>query len=93
MADFIERERTGSAQAVEDMAATVRACWAAACRHDRIKPDSPLVVFSSDNPIVPFYESAYRQYAEMIAAFVALGYVGLSTRSREVYKRKRGKRA
>ena len=91
--DFVERERIGSIQAVEDMGATVMACYRAALKHDHMPPDTRFAVFSESNPFVPFYEKALSQYREMAAQCAAHGYVGLRTSSRDVYKRRRTRKA
>jgi hypothetical protein len=85
---FVERERIGSIHAVEDMGATVMACYASALKHDHLPPTT-FAVFSETNPFVLFYEKALSQYWEMMSACAAHGYVGLRTSSREVYTRKR----
>ena len=89
---FVERERVGSIQACEDMAATARAIYAKALEHDGLPPDSCMVVFSLDNPYVPYYDKAMEQYWEMALACAAHGYVGLSTAHKEVYSSKKAKR-
>ena len=86
---FVERERLGSIQAVEDYAARVSACFKHALAWEGLPEDTLFVVFSEENPIVPFYRRAWDEYLEAAAACAAHGYVGLSVRSREVYKRKR----
>jgi hypothetical protein len=78
---------------VEDLTATVRAIWVHACRHDGIDPNSRSVVFSKDNPAVPYYDKALSKLLEAREGMNAFGYVplviGPSGRA-EIYKR--GKR-
>jgi len=70
-------ERAG-ARHIEGLKATVRQLWVKACEHDDIPPSSLFVVFSEDNPYVPFHVNAMRQLREAQAAFVpGGGYVGL----------------
>ena len=72
-----EIERAG-ARHIEGLAATVRQLWAKACQHDGIPADAGVVVFSKDNPYVPFHDKAMRELQEARAAFVpGGGYVGL----------------
>ena len=73
MADFVERERIGSIQAVEDMAATVHAVYQSALKHDGLPVDTTFAVFSDDNPFVPFYEKALEQFREMASACAVHG--------------------
>ena len=86
---FVERERLSGIAYIETLAATVRATWAACCRADDIAEDSLFVVFSETNPIAPFYDRAVVQLREARAAFMVMGYCGLSPATRELFKPKR----
>lgn len=92
-AGIAERERLGSIAAVEDMAATAAACYRSALAFDGMPADTAFAVFSPGNPFVVFLDRALAQFQEMAAGCAAHGYVGLSMRTRDVYKRKRGRRA
>lgn len=82
---FVEAERVGSIQAVEDMLATAVAAYRAALKHDGLPADTKFAVFSPGNPFVPFVD----QYREMAGNVAVHGYEGLGVRSRGVYRRKR----
>lgn len=86
---FVRRERESGLTYLADLAATVRKVWERACEHDGVAPDSPFVVFSGDNPFVQFHANAVTQLQEAQIAYRALGYVGLSVRSKELYRRRR----
>jgi hypothetical protein len=60
------------------MQATYKAAWVSACKHDDIDPLSSFVVFSDDNPFVPFYEKALTEYRQAITEYQAGGYIGLT---------------
>jgi hypothetical protein len=59
----------------------VRQAWQsafrAACRHDGIEEDSKFVVFSKDNPFVPYIDRAHQEYCNTVREYQAGGYVGL----------------
>ena len=57
--------------------ATVRAAWASACKHDGIDPAASFVVFSDDNPFIPFHARAMTEYLEAVSNYQSGGYVGL----------------
>lgn len=70
-------ERAG-ARHIEALSAVVRQLWVKSCEHDRIPPDSVFVVFSDDNPYVPYHNKAVDELIEARAAFApGGGYVGL----------------
>ena len=70
-------ERAGASR-IEGLSAIVRQLWEKACEHDGIPPDSMFVVFSDNNPYVPYHNKAVRELQEARAAFVpGGGYVGL----------------
>ena len=58
--------------------ATYKAAWVSACKHDNIEPTASFVVFSDDNPFVPFYEKGLSEYQKAVAEYQAGGYIGLS---------------
>lgn len=58
-------------------AGLVKATWESACKHDGISPSSKFVVFSNDNPYLPYYEKAVREYREAMYQYQAGGYIGL----------------
>ncbi len=75
-------ERAG-ARHIAGLSATVRQLWERACEHDGIPPDSVFVVFSDNNPYVPYHNKAVRELQEARAAFVpGGGYVGLRIKKR-----------
>lgn len=57
--------------------ATYRAAWESACKHEGIPVDSQFVIFSNDNPFVPFYEKARSQYVNALIEYKSGGYIGL----------------
>lgn len=74
---FAVAEREAGIKYVEDVAATVRACWVRACEADGIDPAAPFVVFSDGNRIAPFYNRAVTMYLDGLRDYAAHGYVGL----------------
>lgn len=56
---------------------TVRSCWNNACAYDGIDPASPAVIFSDDNPVIPYLNKAISSYREAVSNRGALGYEGL----------------
>ena len=71
------QDRIEGRKYIARMAATVKACWAAACKADDIPVDSTFVVWSDGNKYAPFYERAMTQYLEACAEYEAGGYVGV----------------
>lgn len=78
MSDFIGRERDATLGTVEALQNTRRACWRSACQHDGIAPDALFVVFSAENPFVPYLATIDRQLTEARAALSNFGYGGLT---------------
>jgi hypothetical protein len=64
------------------LAATYRKCWQAACKYDGVDPDIIFVNFSRENPYVYYLDRLFNQYQEVLAAYMAWGYVGLRILSR-----------
>ena len=60
--------------------ATYKAAWVSACNYDEIDPLSSFVVFSDNNPFVPFYEKGLTEYRRAVMEYQSGGYVGLSIR-------------
>lgn len=72
-------------QAIKHLAAlqqTVKQLWEKSCEHDEIDPTAKFVVFTDDNPYIPFYNRALLQYREARQQFADGGYVGLTIKKR-----------
>jgi hypothetical protein len=78
MAQLQQRLNKQGQDHILGLAQTVKNLWIKACEHDMIDPGERIVVFSTDNPFMPFYDNAYRQLQEAIQAYKAGGYVGIS---------------
>jgi hypothetical protein len=65
-------------KAIEGMRQTWLSAYKAACKYEDITEDAKFVIFSDDNPFLPFIDRAYIQYCEMKLEYQAGGYVGLS---------------
>lgn len=74
MSEFVKRECESGLKALIIMRDTVRACWRLACKHEEIDPSSRFIVFSKDNPVVPYYDRARQQFDQMQTDYKHLGY-------------------
>ena len=50
-------EQAGFAH-IADVRAAVKQSWLKACEHDGIDPTAAFIVFSDNNPFMPFYNKA-----------------------------------
>jgi len=62
---------------IRNLEATRQHLWVKACEHDGIPPDSKFVVFSEDNPFIPFHSKVQLELWAAIREYQAGGYVGL----------------
>jgi len=74
---FVEEHTKALVNIPDQWRATVRKCWEDACKFDGVDPNEKFVVFSDDNPYVPFHNRAVQNLREAEAQAAAFGYVGL----------------
>jgi len=70
-------EADAGATVVANAKAAWRSAWEAACSHDNIDPSEKFVVFSDDNPFVPYIGKAFDEFVRFRDEYLAGGYVGL----------------
>ena len=77
--EMIEQIERAGFEHIAQLRIAARQTWEHACRHDGIECEARFVVFSDNNPHVPWYNRIMAQLREAEAACVpGGGYVGLS---------------